>query len=41
MTDTELQAAMKRDGRIVQELRRDAIHLVGPRPSTLLGMAAS
>lgn len=40
LTETELQAAIRRDDRIVQELRRDAIHLVGARPSTLLGKVA-
>lgn len=40
LTETELQAAIQRDDRIVQELRRDAIHLVGTRPSTLLGRIA-
>lgn len=41
LTETELQAAIQRDDRIVQELRRDAIHLVGARPSTLLGKIRS
>ncbi len=40
LTETELQAAIQRDDRIVQELRRDAIHLVGARPSSLLGRVA-
>lgn len=40
LTETELQAAVQCDDRIVHELRRDAIHLSGARPTTLLGRAA-
>ena len=41
ITGTELKAAVQRDDRIVDALRRDAIHLVGARPHALLGRRAS
>ena len=37
LTETELQTAVQRDDRLVEELRRDAIHLAGARPDALLG----
>lgn len=36
LTVTELQEAVQRDDQIVHELRRDALHLSGAQPSTLL-----
>ena len=41
LTETELQTAVQRDDRLVEELRRDAIHLVGARPHVLLRREAS
>lgn len=36
LTENELRAAVQRDDRLVDELRRDAIHLGGVRPAALL-----
>jgi predicted nucleotidyltransferase len=41
LTESELQAAVRRDDRLVDELRRDAIHLGGAKPHALLGRRAS
>lgn len=41
MTETDLQAAVRRNDRLVDELRRDAIHLAGAEPHALLGRRAS
>ena len=37
LTDSELEAAVHRGDRLIDELRRDAIHLVGAQPRALLG----
>ena len=41
LTVSELQAAMHRGDRLIDELRRDAIHLAGAQPHALLGRRAS
>jgi hypothetical protein len=41
LTESELQAAVRRDDRLVSELRHDAIHLAGAGPRDLLGRRAS
>lgn len=41
LTETDLQAAAQRDERLVDELRRDSIHLIGAQPRALLGRRAS
>jgi predicted nucleotidyltransferase len=41
LTDSELKAAVHRGDRLIEELRRDAIHLVGAQPRALLGRRAS
>ena len=41
LTESELQAALRRSDRLVDELRRDAIHLAGAQPHAMLGRRAS
>lgn len=41
LTETELQAAVQRKDRLVDELRRDAIHLAGAHPHALLDRRAN
>ena len=41
LTVSELQGAMHRGDRLIDELRRDAIHLAGAQPHALLGRRAS
>ena len=40
LTESELVAAVQRGDRLVDELRRDAIHLTGAQPHALLGRRA-
>lgn len=40
LTESELQAAVRRGDRLMDELRRDAIHLAGAQPHALLGRRA-
>jgi predicted nucleotidyltransferase len=41
LTESELQASVHRGDRLIDELRRDAIHLAGAQPDALLGRSAS
>jgi len=41
LTDSELEAAVHRGDRLIDELRRDAIYLVGAQPRALLGRRIS
>ena len=41
LTESELQVAVHRGDRLIDELRRDAIHLAGAQPHALLGRRAS
>ena len=40
LTESELRAAAQQGDRLIDELRRDAIHLAGAQPKTLLGQRA-
>jgi predicted nucleotidyltransferase len=41
LTESEIRAAIHRGDRLIEELRRDAIHLAGTQPHALLGRSAS
>jgi hypothetical protein len=41
LTESEVQAAVRREDRLVHELRHDAIHLGGAMPHALLGRSGS
>jgi predicted nucleotidyltransferase len=41
LTESELRDAVQRGDRLIDELRRDAIHLAGAQPHALLGRRAS